>query len=378
MNIKTNFLRLSLLSLVCSLTWACSDTQLPGEEEPTPMAEALFNAPSVVMPEDVVMPAMSTRATYFDGEKLGVSFSWEKGYFAGITPMLDSAPQMKYECKNVSATAEEATDGISRANFRQEDANFAWVAAQKYRAYFPYTTAADITAIPLDYSGQQQNGKPDMEDYYKAGSDKTNYYATEKSASKHLTEKSYMISNVTTAEANKDLSFKMSYLCGIVRFFLTMPIAEIKVTEIRLVATKAVFQEKVTLNMLDGKTTPQTQPTNNIVLTLKDAVLKGNESVEGSNRLVAYMMAHPVELTNDEILGNNGKLYIYVKGESNGKDVYYRSGAIKKKDIAAGVLTQFSVSPTEKDEPIDVQPITVQEWQAGLTLNNNGKGTESW
>lgn len=380
MNIKKNILRLGILPLLGGLTWSCSNALPSSDDDSAQTNEALVSAPIVALSEEDGNPLMSTRATYFNGEDLRVYFTWEKGQIIGITPIVAEAQQIKYECKSVSETAEEATDGISRALFKPEDAEFAWTVGQTYRAYFPYTPAIDMTAIPLDYSGQQQTGKPDMESYYKGGDNLQTYYESEKLASAHLTAKSYMISAETTAEANKNLPLKMSYLCGIVRFFLTMPIAEITVSEVRLVATKAVFCENATLNLQTGSVTPVEPLTNNVVLTFANTTVQGDVDVEGSNRLAAYMMVHPVELTNDDVLGNNGKLYIYVKGEIDGDEVYYRSGAIKKKDIVAGDLTQFSVSPKDNNDPIDVQPITLQEWQEGLTLTNGeeGTGTGNW
>lgn len=369
-------LRLMILPLVGSMMYSCSET-VPGTNSQIQSLEdgILVYAPDVAMPVDDGNQDM-TRGSYYDGNKGGVRFDWVVGDVVGIVPTTgDKAQQLRFECKTVTTTSEDSQDGVSKAIFKLEDADFAWTSGQYY-VYCPYTSeATDVTAVPLDYTGQQQTGKPDMENYFNG--DKANYYATEKTASEHLSEKSFMLSEVTSV-SNNVLPFKMHRLGGIVRFSLTMPFAEINVSEIRLVATKAVFCEKATLNVQDGSITPVGPQTNNIVLTLNDVSMNGKADVEGSNRLVAYMMAHPVKLTSDAVLGNNGKLYIYVKGESNGEDVYYRSGAIKKKDIVADSFTQFSVSPKDNEEPIDVQAITVQEWQDGLTMNNDGKGTGNW
>lgn len=377
-------LRASLLTLLASLACACSSS-LPLDDKQTTQEDALVLAPCVAPLGAEGSPMMSTRATYYDGQH--ISFTWEvyddasgKGDVLGIVPLSENdAQQMRFACKSVSKTAEEGEGGLSQALFKQEDANFAWTAGKKYRAYYPYNKdAQDVTAIPLDYTGQCQTGKPDMEDYYQTTT-KDKYYATERSASAHLSEKSFLISDEATAVSNKSLPFKMSYLCGIVRLYLALPTdVNAEISEIRLVATKAVFHEHATLNMRTGETATAGNATNNLLLQLREVNLPGTTVY--SNYLVAYMMAHPVELTDDAVLGTTGKLYIYAKGKMNGEDVYFRSGSITKKDIKAGSLTQFSVKPTAKDEPIDVQPITVQEWQEGLTLTNgeDGKGTGNW
>lgn len=364
---------------------ACSGTQT---EDPMPLVpseaeDVMLYAPEVLLPEgEGIVP---TRGSYYDGVKEGVYFDWvaydkenQTGDVAGIVPITDGAQQLRFECKSVSTTAEDAPDGVSRALFRREEADFAWNPALTYRAYSPYTSlATDVTAIALDYTGQQQTGKPNMADYFDENSNHAAYYATERSASAHLTAKTFLLSAPATPSSENALRFKMNHLGGILRFYLAMPAStNIDVTEVRLVATKAVFHESASLNIQSGTTTPTGEATNSLILKTNAVRLDGSDVYD--HYLVAYMMAYPVALTSNDVLGANGKLYIYAKGNDGTKDVYFRSGSITKKDIVAGQLTQFSVKPTEKDEPIDVQPITVQEWQAGLTLNNDGNGTESW
>lgn len=379
-----NFLQLGLYPLLGVLT-ACSDNLPLNEVPPTQSEGAIVSAPKISLSEAEDSPMMSTRATYFDGHEGKVFFTWEvydeetkKGDKVGIIPVSDEATQqMEYKCRSVSVTAEDAKDGISHALFKQEDATFAWEGGQTYRAYYPfYSGGIDVTAVPLDYTGQTQTGKPDMENYFEGN--KENYYKTEKNSSAHLTAKSFMISNVATAEAQKSLPFKMSYLCGIVRFYLSLP-TTLKdgstISEIRLVTSKPVFHEHATLNVKNGVTTASGEATNNLLLQLNDVTLSGTTY---GNYLVAYMMAHPIALTDAAF--NDTNLYIYVRGkDSGGNDVFFRNNnPLKHQDITAGKITRFTVKPLAQDDPIDVQPITVQEWQEGLTLDNEGKGTGNW
>lgn len=334
-------------------------------------------APDVAMPVDDGNQDM-TRGSYYDGLAGGVRFDWVVGDVVGIVPTeVDKAQQMRFECKTVTTTSEDSQDGVSKAIFKLEDADFAWTSGQYY-VYYPYTSeATDVTAVPLDYTGQKQTGKPDMVDYFKADGNKADYYATEKTASEHLSEKSFMLSDVTSV-SNNVLPFKMHRLGGIVRFYLALPKElDVSVSEVRLVATKAVFHEHATLNVLTGAITPTGEATNNIKLDITGVTLSGSNTY--AHYLVAYMMAHPVKLTN--VLDSSDKIYIYVRGKntSNNEDVYFRSAENAKKDIVAGKLTQFAIRAAEIEEPIDVQAITVQEWQDGLTMDNNdGKGTGNW
>lgn len=379
-------LRLMILPLVGSMMYSCSET-VPGTNSQILSLEdgILVYAPDVAMPVDGGNQDM-TRGSYYDGNKGGVYFDWVAydsetgiGDIVGVVPTTgEQAQQMRFECRTVSTTSDYAQDGVSKAVFKQEDATFALQTNQDYYVYYPYTSEAmDVTAIPMDYTGQQQTGKPDMVDYFKADGNKANYYATEKTASKHLSEKSFMLSDLTRV-SNNVLPFKMRRLCGIVRFYLALPKdLDVSVSEVRLVATKAVFHEHATLNVLTGAITPTGEATNNIKLDITGVTLSGSNTY--AHYLVAYMMAHPVKLTN--VLDSSDKIYIYVRGKntSNNEDVYFRSAENAKKDIEAGKLTQFAIKATKIEEPIDVQSITVQEWQDGLTMDNNdGKGTGNW
>lgn len=378
MKIKDTFLRIALIPMLGGMMCACSDAK----QElaiPTPLPEGgvTIDAPAVSMPMGEGNQVM-TRGSFYDGAKGGVYFNWKVDDVVGIVPVTgDEAQQMEYVCRSVTTEVENSQDGVSRGFFKQEDANFAWTSSQEYRAYYPYTSAAtDATAITLDYKGQQQTGKPDMENYFNG--DKANYYATEKTASAHLSGKTFLLSDVTSTTGST-LGFKMRHIGGVVRFYLALPSAmKASIQEIRLVATKAVFHEQATLNMQTGETSPAGEATNNLLLNVSDVNLPGTTY---GNYLVAYMMAYPVALTQDAVLGATGKLYIYVKGKnSSDEDVYFRSGAVTKKDIAAGQLTQFAVKPAAENDPVEVQPITVQEWQEGLILSNGeeGTGTGNW
>lgn len=381
MKIRNFFLRITVIPLLGSMMCACSDkgqeltAQMPIQED-----GILIYAPDAAMPVEDVM----TRGAFYDGSRGGVFFDWEaydpqteKGDVVGIIPTTGAeVQQMKYECRSVTSTSDADPDkGISKGFFKQEDADFAWTPGQDYRVYYPYdATALDATAIDMDYTGQQQTGKPDMVDFF-AGGTRANYYETEKSASEHLSKKTFLLSEVTQVNDDNILPFKMHHLGGIVRFYLALPATiDANVTEVRLVATKAVFHEHATLNAQTGATTPEGEPTSSIVLNVTGASLAGNAY---GHYFVGYMMAYPVALT--QVLGASDNIYIYVKGKkANNEEVFFRSGAVAKKDITAGKLTQFAVKPAEKEEPIDVQTITVQEWQEGLTLDNDGKGTENW
>lgn len=375
--------------LTVGIFTACSD-QLPLEEDmlfPAEETGTIIFAPSITVPEGDGNHVMTSRGAYYDGTKQGVYFDWTENDVVGIFPLTNKeAQQLKYNCTTVTTTAESAQDGISKAQFAPDNAEFAWTSGNSYRVYYPFTSVAtNITAIPLDYTGQVQVGKPDMTDYYKPGGDKEVYLATEKSSSEHLSAKSFLLSDAATPN-NGNLSFRMHHLGGAVRFFLSMPkTINANITEIRLVASKAIFHAHANLNVLTGETSPTGDATNYLCLNLED----GSDHSKGVNvkydattdnyghYFVAYMMAYPIKLT--ELLTTDDGLYIYAKGkDSENKDVYFRSVNLTKRDIPQGVVTQFKV--VQYEAPIDLQPITVQEWQDGLTIDNgeDGKGTENW
>lgn len=367
--------------LTAGIFTACSD-QLPLEDNiqyPAEEAGTLIIAPSITLPEGEGNDLLTSRATYYDGNTQRVFFKWSNGDKVGIIPCTENPEQVQFNCNDQTITQ---ADGIYKAIFNPDNLDFAWSTDFNYRAYYPFFKPtdglADVKSIPLDYDGQIQEGKPDVDNY--VNGDKSNYNKTEITSSAHLTAKSFQVSDISKPSSeNGSIYFQLSHIGGVVRFYLTLPTdIDANITEVRLVATKPVFHEKAVLNVLDGTTTVTDEATNNLCLELDNVHVK-YEAGKYDHILAAYMMAYPVALTNDNILGANGKLYIYVKGKDGGNnDLYFRSGAIKKKDIVAGQLTQFSVSPTDKGDPIDLQPITVQQWEDGLNLDNDGKGTGDW
>lgn len=362
---------------------ACSSGPNISEQTPStliPIKESgiLFIAPGIALPEGEGNHDMPTRASYYDGTRQGVYFDWVVGDKVGIFPVTTPSQQAVFTVKTVNNTAEQDDNGVSRAVFNSDNGDFHWVTENTYRAYYPYTSAAtDITAVPMDYRGQVQEGKPDLTDHFNGS--KENYNATEKTSSAHLTAKSFLLSNGAQPTADDKMHFKMSHLGGVVRFYLVMPIdIDADITEVRLVATKPVFHEQATLNVNNGTTPPAGSASNNLTLKLNNVHAKYVAEAY-DHYVIAYMMAYPVALTT--ALTSVDGLYIYVRGkDTSSNDVYFRSVSLTKKDITAGKLTQFSVYQREYDEPVDMQPITVQEWQDGLTLSNgeDGKGTENW
>lgn len=404
MKAHSKIFRILLIAPALSLLTACTDTMFEdGDSAPAlvPVGEegTLFLAPGISLPEGegnhdmAYSEATSTshqsvrkRATYFDGAKMGVYFKWETDDKVGIFPIQGNQAELQgnadQQLFNCTSVADETAEGNSSAHFRPENENFAWTEGYSYRAYYPFNpSATDATQVPLSYTGQKQTAMVDMVSYY--DNEKTKnfqpYYDSEVKASAHLSQYSYLKSEDSSLSDGK-MQFQMNHLGGVVRFFLSLPKSTpINVSEVRLVATKPVFAESATFNMIDG-TTQAGSLSNSITLATEGISFSG-ETTYDYYYLVAYAMAYPVALTSDDVLGTTGKIYIYVRGKNNiDEDLYYRSGAITKKDISAGALTQFSVKPNEKDEPIEMQPISVQEWTEGITFSNGeeGTGTGNW
>lgn len=352
------------------------DTLLTPEDDDN--TNALFLLPSITMQEEGTEEQPVTRASYYDGKTQRLMFEWKETDVVGMFPCDANASQQKFDFKKLNqSAAEESGDGVSKAVFKPENTDFQWRNEYSYRAYYPYTTSAqDITSIAIDYSGQTQTAKPDFSAY--KNSDTETYYQSELNASAHLTAKTFIMSNqVTPSTSTESLSFKMKHVGGVVRFYLVFPeTVNADITEIKLVATKPVFHENATINVLDSTSTPTGEATNVLSLSLAGVHVEKTPSTDAyGHYLLAYMMAYPVKLT--EVL-SDGSLYIYTQGtDASGNGIYYRSISITKKDINAGGLTQFSVYQN-LDDPISMQPIGVEEWKAGLEFSNDGKGTEDW
>lgn len=320
----------------------------------------------------------TTRASYYDGTTQKLLFEWNENDKLGIFPMQAKSSQQKFSFSKRVSNVDGATDAVSHAVFTPDDLAFAWVNGGDYRAYYPYSSSsADIEAMKLDYTGQKQTGKPDFTAYKAGRSD--DYNKSEIDASAHLSAKTFLQSAVSTP-TDDNIQFKMEHLGGLVRFYLVLPESvNANISEIRLVASKPVFHEKVEYNLLEGTLSSYLdEPQQYLTLALENAHVEKTSSDAYGHYLLAYMMAYPIALTTE--LTSTDKLYIYVNGkDAGGNDVYFRSNSITKKDITKGGLTQFSVKPNATEDPISLQPISVQEWKDGFNANNNnGSGTGDW
>lgn len=322
-------------------------------------------------------PSNITRASYYDGNTQKLLFEWNENDKLGIFPMQAKSSQQMFSFSKLVSNVDGATDAVSHAVFTPDDLYFAWVEDGDYRAYYPYSSSsADIKTMKLDYAGQKQTGKPDFTAYKAGRSD--HYNKSEIDASAHLSAKTFLQSAVSTP-TDDNIQFKMEHLGGLVRFYLVLPESvNANISEIRLVASKPVFHEEVEYNLLAGTLSSYLDdPKQYLTLALENAHVEKTSSDAYGHYLLAYMMAYPIALTTE--LTSTDKLYIYVNGkDADGNDVYFRSNSITKKDITKGGLTQFSVKPNATEDPISLQPISVQEWKNGFDANNNGSGTEDW
>lgn len=227
----------------------------------------------------------------------GMSFSWKEGDKVGIYA---SSSMANFDIDEISQDTKSATfDG----------GGFSLTEGSTYHAFYPYNGyATDKTQIPVTYFGQVQ---------------------AENGSSSHLGIRDYMTAT-TTATGTNEAQFNFIHLGAIMRFKITVPIAQ-TYTHLTLTSSGNEFT-------IDG-VVDLTSETPVIKSTKKDSrcCLKlGNDGIsiyEDNLVLTVYLITPPVDLSND---------IISVCLRSYGETEY--TGAVQGKNMVAGGAYAYSTT----------------------------------
>lgn len=254
-----------------------------------------------------------TRSTVTIGES-GASFTWDVDDVIGIFP--DKGDQVSF--------AMDEGAGTQTATF--SGGGWALKSSAKYAAYYPHVYEnRDLTAIPVSYVGQTQNGNGNTD---------------------HIGAYDFMAAGVSTPE-NGAVAFDMQHLGALVQLTITVPEPS---TLTKVVLTSSTdFTETGTIDLTSEipAITAETQ-SNTLEIVLNDVV-----TTEANEKVIVYFMTAPVDLTNSELTATT-----YYADETNSEI------DLTKKNLQSGKAYRFTEDVKSLNDYIDEYGI------------NHGEGVE--
>ena len=202
-----------------------------------------------------------TRSTVTIGGN-GASFTWDEDDVIGIFP--DKGDQVSF--------AMDKGAGTQIATF--SGGGWALKSSAKYAAYYPHVYEnRDLTAIPVSYVGQTQNGNGNTD---------------------HIGAYDFMAAGVSTPE-NGAVAFDMQHLGALVQLTITVPEPS---TLTKVVLTSSTeFTETGTIDLTaDTPAITEDKQSSTFEITLNDVV-----TTEANENVIVYFMTAPVDLTNSEL-----------------------------------------------------------------------------
>lgn len=206
----------------------------------------------------------STRTTH-TLTPTGVDINWAEGDALGIYPI--GGDQVKFPLSSGSASATASFDGG------------AWKmrSGVQYAAYYPFSTdnyTISQTAIPVNYTGQTQNGN---------------------NTTTHLGAYDFLACAASTPNANGEINLQMKHLGAIIRLQLTMPKADsYKKVVLESSSANYCFVEEGSFDLTSAN--PTVNPTvksNSYTINLSNiSTTKENETI------TIYAMAAPAKTGN--------------------------------------------------------------------------------
>lgn len=244
-----------------------------------------------------------TRSSVTIGES-GASFAWDEDDVIGIFP--DKGDQVSF--------AMDEGAGTQTATF--SGGGWALKSSAKYAAYYPHIYEnRDLTAIPVSYTGQTQNGNKNTD---------------------HIGAYDFMAASISTPE-NGCVAFDMQHLGALVQLTITIPKPSILN---RLVLNSSInFTETGTIDLTAESPSIEAETQSSTL----DIALNDITTTEANEKVVIYFMMAPVDLTDSELAAS----------------IYFQDGTPQEfeltgKKIEAGRAYRFSdkteeINPDEKE-----------------------------
>ena len=202
-----------------------------------------------------------TRSSVTIGEN-GASFAWDEDDVIGIFP--DKGDQVSF--------AMEEGAGTQTATFT--GGGWALKSSAKYAAYYPHVYEnRDLTAIPVSYVSQTQNGNGNTD---------------------HIGEYDFMAAGVSTPE-NGAVAFDMQHLGALVQLSITVP--EPSTLNKVVLTSSTEFTETGTIDLtVETPAIIAATQSNTFEIALNDVA-----TTEANENVTVYFMTAPVDLTGSEL-----------------------------------------------------------------------------
>ena len=202
-----------------------------------------------------------TRSSVNIGDS-GASFTWDEDDVIGIFP--DKGDQVSF--------AMDEGAGTQTATF--SGGGWALKSSAKYAAYYPHVYKnRDLTAIPVSYVGQTQNGNSNTD---------------------HIGAYDFMAAGVSTPE-NGAVAFDMQHLGALVQLTITVPEPS---TLTKVVLTSSTeFTETGTIDLTaDIPAITADKQSNTFEIALNNIA-----TTEANEKVMIYFMTAPVDLTDSDL-----------------------------------------------------------------------------
>ncbi|MBO4664921.1 MAG: fimbrillin family protein [Bacteroidaceae bacterium] len=284
-----------LMSFVAAAMMAsCSS-----DEELSNLGEK-FNGNVTLTAEPYTFEDGDTRTTLTNtGSK--IAFAWDDDEAIGIFPI---APTTNIQAKQV---LKNGSGNSTTSSF--DGAGWALMYGNTYAAYYPYQnmlSETPYTAVPIDMTGQTQNGNNNL-DHIGAGYDYM-----------------YAVANVPT---NGNVNFDFKHVTSIIMLELTMPEAATwKSVTLANKSGDKVFTTSATMNVATGEITPK-KTSSEVTLSLN------NISTTASNKVLTLYFAILPATTGDLTLTVRTSAKAYTT-------------TLAGKALVAGKAYRFTASPT--------------------------------
>lgn len=195
-------------------------------------------------------------------EESGASFAWDEDDVIGIFP--DKGDQVSF--------AMDEGAGTQTATF--SGGGWALKSSAKYAAYYPHVYEnRDMTAIPVSYLGQTQNGNANTD---------------------HIGAYDFMAAGVSTPE-NGAVAFDMQHLGALVQLTITIP--EPSALSKVVLTSPTEFTETGTID-LTADTPAITADTQSSIFEI---TLCNVTTTEANENVIVYFMVAPINLTDSKL-----------------------------------------------------------------------------
>ena len=313
-----------LSSLLLMAMSSCSNEDIFDKEQTNNYEKRIS-----VVAEDLV-PTDGTRTSYTDNGN-GYSFAWSEGDALGIFP--ENGYQTIFPI---------GTNGVGSNTAVFDGGKWALRPNESYAAYYPLIEDFKLapTAIPVDYTGQVQNGN---------------------GSTAHLAKYDYMASTFTEVDAKGNVNFKLQHLGCLVQFKLTMPDAD-TYSSLDITSDKTPFITSGTYSLSDANHTLQNKTTSN-----KVTIGLSNVSTTADDKtLIITAMFSPVDLS-----GSNLTLIIHgvnweYELKASGQNLLSGKASSQANNVPMDLIPYVSFSAT------DTQTLTMSSSVNNLeyTVNN--------